>query len=117
MILSTLMFSFFRSFLSIFMHVAMSPWYIFKISFLWFFVVLTASYSYFLWTHQGYLLEIRKDLTLLLAKSLWVGLLCSMALIGIYEFILQMMCASKFFLETKDQICAISLLINNLKLF
>jgi len=117
MIISTLMFSFFRSFLFIGTHLLYSPWYIFKISFLWFFVVLAASYTYFLWTHQGYLVEIRKDLSLLLAKSLWVGLLCSIALIGVYEFILQMMCLSKFFWETKNQICSISLLVNNLKLF
>lgn len=117
MILATLVFNFFRSFLSIAASIVYSPWYIFKISFLWFFVVMAASYTYFLWTHQGYLLEIRKDLSLLLAKSLWVGLVCSMTLIGIYEFVLQMMCASKFFLESKNQICGISLLNDNLKLF
>ncbi len=117
MILATLIFSFFRSFLSIFRLVLYNPWYIFKMSFLWFFVAVTISYVYFLWTHQGYLVDMRKNLILLLAKSLWVGLICSMALIGLYEFILQMMCASKFFWTSKDQICAISLLINHLKLF
>ena len=116
MILSTLLFSFFRSFVSIFMYLVSSPWYIFKISFLWFFVSLTASYMYFLWTHQGYLVEIRKDLSLLLAKSLWVGLLCSVALIGLYEFILQMMCTSKFFFESKNQICSISLFMDHWRL-
>lgn len=117
MILATLIFNFFRSFLFIFMYVASSPWYIFKMSLLWFFVALTVSYAYFLWTHQGYIIEIRKNLIVLLAKSVGVGLLCSVALIGVYEFILQMLCASKFFFATRNQICAISLLANPLKLF
>lgn len=116
MILMSLVFSFFQSFLSVVMHLIGHPWYLFKISFLWFFVTLATSYIYFLWTHQGYLLEIRKNLILLLFKSLWIGFLCSVALIGLYEFILQMMCASKFFLTSKDQICSISLLMHDMKL-
>ncbi|MBI2344852.1 hypothetical protein HYV10_02140 [Candidatus Dependentiae bacterium] len=116
MIVARLIFSFFRSFLSVGIRILYNPWYVFKISFLWFLVMLAASYIYFLWTHQGYLVEIRRDLIALLAKSLWVGLLCSLGFVGIYEFILQMMCASKFFLESKHQLCSISLLEQDMNL-
>lgn len=117
MVLSTLMFSIFRVFLSIGQLLVYNPWYIFKISFIWFFVILSMSYSYFLWTHQSYLENIRKEFVLLLIKSLGMGLMFAVLLVSMYEFILQMLCYSTMFMSAKDQICAISLIYSHLRLF
>jgi hypothetical protein len=117
MILSTLMFSVFRAFLSILQLLAYNPWCLFKISFIWFFVALALSYSYFLWTHQSYLENIRKEFVLLLFKSLWMGLVCGIILVSTYEFILQMLCYSTMFMSAKDQICQISLMASSIRLF
>lgn len=116
MILGTLMFNIFESFLSIVKVLVYNPWYLFKISFIWFFVILAISYSYFLWTHQSYLEGIRKQFVLLLAKSLGMGIVTAMILVGTYEFILQMLCYSTMFMASKDQICQISLMNSYIRL-
>lgn len=117
MILGTLMFSIFEAFLSIVKVLVYNPWYLFKISFVWFFVVLALSYSYFLWTHQSYLEGIRKKFVLLLAESLGQGIVLAIIFVSIYEFILQMLCYSTMFMASKDQICRISLMVSYLRLF
>lgn len=116
MILGTLMFSIFRVFLSIVQFLVYNPWYLFKITFIWFFVILAASYTYFLWTHQSYLEKIRKEFVLLLVKSLAMGLMIAVILVSVYEFILQMLCYSTMFMSAKDQICAISLMVSRIRL-
>jgi len=110
------MFSIFRIFLSVGQFLIYNPWYLFKISFIWFFVILAASYIYFLWTHQGYLENIRKEFVLLLVKSMLMGLLLAVVLVSAYEFILQMLCYSTMFMSAKDQICAISLMGSHIRL-
>ncbi len=117
MILNILMRNFFSSCIQILIYIVLDPLYIFKISFLWFLIAVTASYLYFLWTHQSYVVQIRKDLIFLLAKSLAMGLISAALLIGIYEFILQMICMSKFFSSLKGSACTISLATSKLKLF
>ena len=111
------MFSIFNVFLSIAQLLLYNPWYLFKISFIWFFVTLSFSYMYFLWSHQGYFENIRDEFILRLFKSLGMGLLTAVVLVSMYECILQLMCYSIMFMSAKDQICAISLMVSNLRLF
>ncbi len=115
MIISTLLLSVFRTFLSIVKFLVYNPWYLFKITFIWFFVILAASYTYFLWTHQGYLENIRKEFVLLLVKSLSIGLMVGLIVMSTYEFILQMLCYSTMFMSAKDQICSISLMASDIR--
>lgn len=109
MILGTFVFTVFRSFLAIIALVAKSPWYLLKVAFVWFFVTMAVTYGYFLWTHQEYIAKVRKDLALCLIKSLGFGFFCTAALVGLYEFILQMLCRSKLFMASAHAICDLSL--------
>jgi len=109
MILGTFIFTVFRSFIAVMALVARNPWYLLKVAFVWFFVVMAVTYGYFLWTHQDYIAKVRKELALCLGKSLWFGFLCTAVLVGLYEFILQMLCASTLFMASADTICYLSL--------
>lgn len=109
MLLGTLFFSLFRSFLYVFTTVIADPLHIIKIAFLWFCVSIAVTYGYFLWSHQEYMHKIRNDLALSLLKSVWYGFLMIIALIGLYEFILRMLCSSYFFQHSASQICHLSL--------
>lgn len=109
MVLGTFMVAVFRSFIAVMRLVAFNPWYLLKVAFVWFFVVMAVTYGYFLWTHQDYIVKVRKELILCLVKSLWIGFLCSSVLVGLYEFILQMLCTSKMFMSSAHEICHLSL--------
>lgn len=109
-ILSTLvnrmLFSSFQVILAIILH----PWFLLKVATLWFCVALAITYSYFLWTHQEAMVHMRSTLIRELAIGLWLGFISALAVIGIYEFMLQMMCYSVLFAQSQGTLCAISLM-------
>lgn len=113
MILGTFMLTVFRSFMAVVGLVVANPWYLIKVAFVWFFVVLAVSYGYFLWTHQDYIVKVRKELGLGLIKGLWFGFLSTAVLVGMYEFILQTMCNSKALTASAEAICQLSLTQGN----
>lgn len=110
MILGTFVCSVVYNILAVVFAIIKSPWYILKVSILWFCMVIALTYCYFLWTHQEYMARLRTALIQHLALGLWYGFLTSLALVGLYEFILRMLCLSKFFATSKDAICSYSLM-------
>lgn len=113
MILGSFVYSVAYSVFSVFVTIFLSPWYLIKVAVLWFCVLLAITYGYFLWTHQSYMVRIRSELAIRLAQGLWFGCLSSLVLVGLYEFILRMLCASKFFVTSADMICDLSLTSND----
>jgi len=113
MVLGTFIYSVVYSVFAVLSTVFWSPWYLLKVATLWFAVLLAITYGYFLWTHQEYMVRIRSQLAISLAKGLWFGFLSSVILIGLYEYILRMLCASKFFMASVDMICDLSLTLND----
>jgi len=113
MVLGTFIFSVVYSVVEVFSTIFLSPWYLLKVAILWFGVLLAITYGYFLWTHQGYMVRIRSELAIRLAQGLWFGFMSSLVLVGLYEFILRMLCVSKLFVTSADMICDLSLTQND----
>ncbi|MBP9764871.1 hypothetical protein KBD08_00860 [Candidatus Babeliales bacterium] len=103
------LYRFFWGFLEVLKVIVCDPFYIFNISFLWFCVAMAITYGYFLWAHQDMMIRIRHKIALLLCQSLWFGFLCAVAIAGMYEGILQLLCLSECFIVPHQIICHLSM--------
>lgn len=97
MILGTLFFSIIKLWFKIMSMIVVKPWFLLKISFLWFGILFAVSYIFFLMVHKSDVIFVRKAIAKELGLSLVFGFLFACLLEALYEFILFNVSHSKFF--------------------
>ncbi len=109
MLIGTLVYSVFRLWLTMVQIVAVSPALVIKVGFLWFGMAFAMSYIFFLLVHKADVVHVRKELAIGLARSLVMSFLVSSLLISLYEFILNNLSRSKFFVSQRSMVQNLSL--------
>ena len=109
MLLGTFLFSVVRWWYTTLKIVFLDPGMIFKVAFLWFCLSFAASYIFFLIVHKVGVLRVRKALAIALAKSVALSFIFASVLVALYEFVLQNLICSKFFIAHQSCLQNLSL--------